>query len=255
MSRKKRGSVLFLVAVVVGVAVMLACGIAFADGPEIQLGVGENGFTFKVATVLEIVFLLTVLSLVPSILVLLTSFTRVVIVFSLLRHAMGTQQVPPNMVVIGLALFLTVFIMMPVWHKVNGEAIQPYLEEQIGHEEALDKAIQPLRGFMAAQTREKDLALFLNLAKMKKPKNFSEVPTYLLIPAFVISEIKTAFQIGFLIYIPFLILDMVVASVLLAMGMMVLPPIIISLPFKMMLFVMVDGWYLVVESLVRGFRM
>ena len=253
-----RGISWTLAVLAVVAAVLLVCGDAAAQPtasvPAIHFSVGEGEESVRAGTVLQIVFLLTVLTLAPAILVLLTSFTRVIVVFSLLRKAMGTQQVPPNQVVVGLALFLTFFIMYPVWQEVNEEAIQPYLAEELSQEEALEAAFIPFRNFMIAQTREKDLSLFVSLARIDRPRTIEDVPFHVIVPAFVISELKTAFQIGFLIYIPFLILDMVVASVLLAMGMMVLPPIIISLPFKLMLFVLVDGWYLIVDSLVKGFR-
>jgi flagellar biosynthetic protein FliP len=208
----------------------------------------------KISVLLEILLALTVLSLAPAILVLMTSFTRIIVVFSFLRHALGTQQMPPNQVLIGLALFLTCFLMTPVWQRINQEALQPYLTSEVSQQEAFSKAIQPLRQFMLKQTREKELALFVKTAKLERPQNSAEVPTLVLLPAFVISELKTAFQIGFLIYIPFLIIDMVVASVLLSMGMMMLPPIMISLPFKLLLFVLVDGWWLLVGSLVQSFH-
>ncbi len=207
----------------------------------------------EIAVVLQIFLLLTVLSLAPAILIMLTSFTRVAIVLSVLRQAIGTNQMPPNQVIIGLALFLTFFIMTPVWKNINDQALQPYLQEKITQEAALDNALIPLREFMFKQTREKDLALFLDISKSKRPKNIDDVPTSVLIPSFIISELKTAFQIGFLLYIPFLVVDMVVASVLLSMGMMMLPPIMISLPFKLMLFVVADGWYLVIGSMVKSF--
>jgi flagellar biosynthetic protein FliP len=184
---------------------------------------------------------------------MVTSFTRIVIVLSLLRRALGTMQMPPNQVMIGLALFLTFFIMTPVWQKVNRSALQPYLDKKISHQEALQNAAAPLRDFMFKQTREKDLALFVNIGKLEKPKNIADIPISVLIPSFIISEVKTAFQIGLLLYVPFLIIDIVVASVLLSMGMMMLPPIMVSLPFKLMLFVLADGWYLLVGSLVKGF--
>jgi flagellar biosynthetic protein FliP len=203
--------------------------------------------------VLQIFLLMTVLSLAPAILIMVTSFTRIVIVLSLLRRALGTMQMPPNQVMIGLALFLTFFIMAPVWNKINGSALQPYLDKKIGHQQALQNAAAPLRDFMFKQTREKDLALFVDIAKLERPKNIADIPTTVLIPSFIISEVKTAFQIGLLLYVPFLIIDMVVASVLLSMGMMMLPPIMVSLPFKLMLFVLADGWYLLVGSLVKGF--
>jgi flagellar biosynthetic protein FliP len=183
----------------------------------------------------------------------MTSFTRLTIVFSFLRHALGTQQTPSNQIIAGLALFLTFFIMMPLWLQINQNALQPYINEEISQEVALQEAVKPMRQFMFKQTREKDLALFINMAKMDKPKGPEDIPTSVLIPAFVISELKTAFIIGFIIFIPFLIIDMVVASVLLSMGMMMLPPILISLPFKLMLFVLMDGWHLIVGSLVKSF--
>jgi flagellar biosynthetic protein FliP len=197
--------------------------------------------------------MMTILSLAPAILIMLTSFTRVVIVLSLLRRALGTMQMPPNQVIIGLALFLTFFIMTPVWQQVNQTALQPYLEDKIDQQQALQKAAEPLRGFMFKQTREKDLALFVDIAKIERPKDVNDIPISVLIPSFIISEVKTAFQIGLLLYVPFLIIDMVVASVLLSMGMMMLPPIMISLPFKLMLFVLADGWNLLIGSLVRSF--
>jgi flagellar biosynthetic protein FliP len=218
---------------------------------QIQLGSGQPE---GMAVTLQILFLLTILSLAPAIMVMVTSFTRIVVVLSFLRQALGTPQVPPNQVLISLALFMTFFVMAPVWKQVNGEAIQPLLANQITQEVAFDRAVAPVREFMLKQVREKDIELFASMAKIEAPKNISEVPTYVVIPAFMTSELKTAFQIGFLIYIPFLILDMVVASVLLSMGMMMLPPVIISMPFKIMLFVLVDGWTLVVGSLVRSFN-
>ena len=222
--------------------------------PTVSLGIKEAEKPGEVSVLVQILLLLTVLSLAPAILIMMTSFTRLAVVFSFLRHAMGTQQMPPNQILIGLALFLTFFIMAPVFRQVNQQAIQPYMAETITQEEALTKAMEPIRGFMLRQTRDKDLALFVSLAKMPRPHNASEVPSTVLIPAFCISELKTAFQIGFILYVPFLVVDMVVASVLLSMGMMMLPPIMISLPFKLLLFVLVDGWYLVVGSLVQSFR-
>jgi flagellar biosynthetic protein FliP len=222
--------------------------------PSIHLSVGDGtDEPGKVAVVLQLLFLLTVLSLAPAILIMLTSFTRIVVVFSLLRHALGTQQMPANQIIIGLALFLTFFIMTPVWNTVNSQALQPYLQEEISAEKAFDRAAQPIREFMLKQTRQKDIALFVKISKEGRPHNPDEIKLPVLIPAFVISELKTAFQIGFMIYLPFLILDMVIASVLLSMGMMMLPPIMISLPFKLLLFVLVDGWNLIVGSLVQSF--
>jgi len=221
--------------------------------PTLTIGVGQAEGPEQVSTLLQILFLLTVLSLAPAILVMMTSFTRLAVVFSLVRHALGTQQMPPNQILIGLALLLTFFLMTPVYTKINDEALQPYLAEEISQEEALKKALDPIRDFMFKETRKKDLSLFINISKSEKPKDLEDIPTTVLISSFVISELKTAFQIGFLIYIPFLVIDMVVASVLLAMGMMMLPPYMVSLPFKLMLFVLIDGWYLLVGSMVKSF--
>ncbi|PTN32009.1 flagellar type III secretion system pore protein FliP [Desulfonatronum sp. SC1] len=207
----------------------------------------------NVSIALEILFLLTVLSVAPAIMLTATCFTRIVIVFSFIRQAMGTQQMPPNQVLASLAIFLTFVIMMPIGKEINDTALQPYLAEDIGFQEALTRAEQPMRAFFFKHTREKDLSLFYSITQMDRPSNRDEVPTIILVPAFMISELKTAFQMGFLIYIPFLILDMVVASILLSMGMMMLPPVMISLPFKLLLFVMVDGWNLLIFSLVNGF--
>jgi len=216
------------------------------------LGQGEN--PDKVGVVLQIFLLLTVLSLAPSILIMVTCFTRIAIVLSLLRQAIGAAQLPPNQIIIGLSLFLTFFVMTPVWQNVHQNALKPYLDNQLSSSEALERATTPIRGFMIKQTREKDLALMVGIAKMDRPKNMDDVPTTVLIPAFMISELKTAFQIGFMLYIPFLIIDMVVASVLLSMGMMMLPPVMVSLPFKLMIFVLTDGWYLIVGSLIKSFK-
>ena len=220
--------------------------------PTFQLGMEDMDEPGKVSSALQILFLLTILTLAPSILIMTTSFARIIIVLSFLRQAMGTQQTPPTQVLIGLGLFLTLFVMGPTWSEINENALQPYLNEEISQMDALKLAEAPLKSFMLAQTREKDLSLFVNLGDGERGSD-SEVEIQSLIPAFIISELKTAFQIGFLIYIPFLILDMVVASILLSMGMMMLPPVLISLPFKLMLFVMVDGWYLIVGSIIRSF--
>jgi flagellar biosynthetic protein FliP len=191
--------------------------------------------------------------LAPAIFIMMTSFTRIIVVLSFLRQALGTQQMPPNQLLVGMALFLTLFIMSPILTKVNSEALQPFMDGKINQEEAMNKALVPLRGFMFNQTRDQDLALFVKMAKAERPRTRADVSTTILIPAFVLSELKTAFQIGFIIYLPFLVIDMVVASVLMAMGMMMLPPVVISLPFKIMLFVLVDGWSLIVGSLVQSF--
>ncbi len=221
--------------------------------PYLSIGVNGTEQSGAPTVTLQIFLLMTVLSLAPAIMIMVTSFTRIVIVLSLLRRALGTMQMPPNQVMVGLALFLTFFIMTPVWQQINQKALQPYLAKKIGHRQALENAVSPLREFMIKQTRKNEMALFVDISKMKRPQNVSEIPTTVLIPSFIISEVKTAFQIGLLLYVPFLIIDMVVASVLLSMGMMMLPPIMVSLPFKLMLFVLADGWYLLVGSLVKGF--
>jgi len=202
---------------------------------------------------IKILAVLTVLALAPSILIMMTSFTRILVVFAFLRQALGTQQAPPNQILVGLALFMTMFIMMPVWQKIDDTALTPYLDEQITQQVAMDRAAAPMRAFMLKQTREDDLLLFLKAAHSDKPVNADETPLMVLIPAFVISELRTAFEIGFLIYIPFVVLDLVVASVLMSMGMMMLPPVMISLPLKLILFVLVDGWHLITASLLQSF--
>ncbi len=221
--------------------------------PTLQVGLTETDDPKEVAVVIEILLLFTVLSMAPAILLLTTCFTRLIVAFSFLRSALGTQQMPPAQVLIGLALFLTLFIMTPVLKEINETAVKPYMAEEISLQVAFDEGVKPLRSFMFKQTREKDLALFMGIAKIKKPANKDEVPLSILVPSFVISELKTAFQIGFILFLPFLVIDMVVASVLLSMGMMMLPPVMVSLPFKLLLFVLVDGWYLIVGSLVKSF--
>ena len=227
---------------------------AAADVPTLSLSLGNSGDPDDWFTGLKIIMGLTVLALAPSILVMMTSFTRILVVFAFLRQAMGTQQAPPNQILIGLALFMTVFIMMPVWQKIDTQALTPYLNEEIPQAEAFEKAKSPLRDFMLAQTREEDLILFLDAARVEAPETPESTPMHALIPAFVISELRTAFQIGFLIYIPFVVLDLVVASVLMSMGMMMLPPVMISLPLKIILFVLVDGWHLITASLLQSFK-
>ena len=219
--------------------------------PLVAVTIGDAEKPLSVG--LQVMIVLTILTLAPAILIMTTSFTRIVVVLSLLRQAMGTQQAPPNQVLISLALFLTFFVMSPVMKKVNLEALQPYLHEEITQQQALEKAEVPIRGFMLRQVREKDLALFVDLTKMKQPRNRGDIPTHVLIPAFMISELRLAFQVGFLIFLPFLVIDIVVGSVLMSMGMMMLPPVMVSLPFKLILFVLADGWYLIVGSLVKSF--
>ena len=221
--------------------------------PTVSVGLGKASKPGDVATVIQIFFLITILSLAPALLIMTTSFTRIVVVLSFLRGAIGTPQAPSNQIVIGLALFITFYIMSPVWQQINSQAFQPYKAQSISQEEAFTRGVAPVRKFMLTQTREKDLALFLSLSKLPRPKNADDIPTLTVIPAFMISELRTAFQIGFLVYIPFLVVDMVVASVLMSMGMMMLPPVMISLPFKILLFVLVDGWGLVIGSLVKSF--
>lgn len=230
----------------------LAASVPNLPSLSLQLSSGQAE-PQKVALALEIMALFTVLSLAPAIILMVTSFTRIIIVFHFLRLAMGTQQMPPNQVLAGLAIFMTVVIMMPTGKSINSDALQPYLKEEIGYSEAIAKAETPLRAFLFKHTREKDLSVFFSITGLERPQNKNDVPTMILVPAYVISELKTGFQIGFLIYIPFLILDMVVASILLSMGMMMLPPVMVSLPFKILLFVMVDGWNLIIGSLVNSF--
>jgi flagellar biosynthetic protein FliP len=244
--------------VLAAVLLMGIPGAADAQAPSLttpyfSLGMASGDDATRGSAVLQIFLLMTVLSLAPAILTMVTSFTRIVIVLSLLRRALGTNQLPSNQIVIGLALFLTVFIMAPVWQKINQMALQPYLDQKISSQQALEQAVVPLRDFMFKQTREKDLALFVDVAKLQRPKNPEDIPTSVLIPSFIISEVKTSFEIGLLLYVPFLIVDMVVAAVLLSMGMMMLPPVMVSLPFKLLLFVLADGWYLLVGSLVKSF--
>ena len=208
----------------------------------------------NVSTSVKLLLLLTVLSLAPSILILMTSFARIVIVLSFTRTALATNQMPPNQVIIGLALFLTFFIMAPTLQEVNKQALQPLFDEEIGLEEAYERATIPFKEFMAKHTRQKDLELFLEYNQSERPQSIEDIQLTTLVPAFALSEIKTAFQMGFMIFIPFLVIDMIVASVLMAMGMMMLPPVMISLPFKILLFVLVDGWYLVMKSLLQSFN-
>ncbi len=234
----------------------MAAETARAQGvtlPTVNLGFKTAENPNDVVNAVKIVLVMTVLTLAPAILIMMTGFTRIIIVLSFLRQALGVPQMPPNQLVVGLALFLTFFVMRPAFDDINTKALRPYLAGTISQDRALDEALSPLRKFMFNQTRDADLALFVRLAKSEKPKTLAEVPTAVLVPAFAISELKTAFQIGFIIYLPFLVIDMVIASVLMAMGMMMLPPVVISLPFKIMLFVLVDGWTLLIGSMVQSF--
>jgi len=221
--------------------------------PTITLGIGEATEPAQVSTALQILILLTILSVAPAILLMTTAFTRIVIVLSFVRQAMGTQQAPSNQIVVGLALFLTFFIMAPVFTQINDEALQPYLNEEISQQDAVPLALEPMRNFMFSQVGEKDLQLLVDISGAEQPESMEDIGMLTLIPAFMLSELKRAFQMGFLLFVPFLMIDMIVASILMAMGMMMLPPIIVSLPFKILLFVLVDGWSLVVSSLVQSF--
>ncbi len=240
----------------------LCGGVSFAQDvggvrmpiPKITFDIKEAVGPKDVALSLQILFLLTILTLAPAIIMMMTAFTRVVIVLDFIKRALSLQQMPPNQIIVGFSIFLTFFIMAPTFTKINEEALQPYLKGKIDNETFFNKGIEPLRSFMFRQTREKDIALFIKLAKLPKPKNQKEVPTYCLIPAFMISELKRAFEIGIFIFIPFIVIDMIVASALMAMGMIMLPPVMISLPFKIILFVLVDGWNLLTYELVRSFR-
>ncbi|MEP0814749.1 MAG: flagellar type III secretion system pore protein FliP [bacterium] len=227
----------------------------FAQGlPRVGIDIGTAESPADVVGLLQILLLFTLITLAPSLLVMVTPFTRIIVVLSLLRSALGTQHAPPNQVLIGIALFLTLFIMAPVNYQINQRAVQPYLKGTIEFGEAVKEAEAPLRKFMLAQTRRRDIALFVQMAKLENVESIEQVPTYVIIPAFMTSELKTAFQIGFIIFIPFLIIDLVVSSILMSMGMLMLPPVLISLPFKLLLFVMADGWNLIFASLARSFN-
>ncbi|WP_457573009.1 flagellar type III secretion system pore protein FliP [Desulfolithobacter sp.] len=239
----------FLIILVLGVPVS-ALAVSL---PTISLGLKEATGPQEVSTALQVLFVLTVLSIAPAILLMTTAFTRIVIVLGFVRQALGTQNMPPNQIIIGLALFLTFFIMSPVISRINDQALQPYLQEKIPQEQALNLTVEAMRDFMFSQVQEEELQLLIDITKKKQPVDRNELSTMILIPAFMLSELKLAFQMGFMIYVPFLVIDMIVASVLMSMGMMMLPPIIISLPFKLLLFVLVDGWALVVGSLMQSF--
>lgn len=264
LSIPRRSNTAAWIGFLISLGMMILCHPSFAQNvgsnmggalniPSISMSLSQANKPADVANVLKILIIMTVLSLAPAILIMMTSFTRIVIVLSFVRQAIGTQNTPSNQVVIGLALFLTFFVMAPTFSQINERAIGPYLNSKIAQDEAFSRAEGPIREFMFKQTREKDIEVMMALAKFNKPQNREGVPTYVLIPSFVISELKTSFQMGFMLYLPFLVLDMVVSSVLMAMGMMMLPPVVISLPFKLLLFVLVDGWQLIVGSLVKSF--
>lgn len=222
--------------------------------PKIDISVDKASTPKDYVDNIKLLIMLTVISLLPSFIVMMTSFTRIIVVLGFMRTSLGTQQAPPNQILIGLALFLTIFIMAPTFKNINNEAVKPFMENKINQSEAAKRASKPLREFMLKQTRKKDLELFVEISKKdKKTLNENNVPLYIVVPSFIISELKTAFKIGFLLYIPFLIIDIVVASILMSMGMFMLPPVMISLPFKILLFVMVDGWYLLIKSLIMSY--
>jgi flagellar biosynthetic protein FliP len=232
---------------------LAASGVASAADiklPGVDIALKQSGQREDVATAVKIILGLTVISLAPALLMAVTAFTRIIIVFSMLRHAMGMQETPPNTVLVTLALFLTVFTMMPVFQEVNEQAFQPYTQGSIGPDKAMDRALQPLRGFMIRQTREQDLALMLEISHTPPPQTEEQVSTVHLVPAFMLSELKTAFQIGFVIFLPFLLIDLIVSSVLMSMGMFMVPPVMISLPIKILMFVLIDGWNLVVRAVI-----
>lgn len=254
-SRKK--VILLLSAILLAVPVLLAAqnvGGVRMPIPKVAFDITEATGPKDVALSLQILFLLSILTLAPSIIIMTTAFTRVVIVLDFVKRALSLQQMPPNQVIVGLSLFLTFFIMAPTFTEMNEKALQPYINGKINNEQFFDRGIQPLREFMFRQTREKDIALFVRLAKIEKPKTEKDVPTYCLIPAFMISELKVAFEIGIYLFLPFIVIDMIIASTLMAMGMIMLPPVMISLPFKIILFILVDGWNLLIYELVKSFR-
>jgi flagellar biosynthesis protein FliP len=255
MKAQKTRSKLLLIGLLVLLSVLITgcAGASDLSAPGVTLSLNQNGNSSEVVSGVQLLVLLTVLSLAPSVIILATSFTRIVIVLSMLRSAIGTPTIPPNQVIIGLSLILTFFIMAPVYQQIDQQALQPYLQNTIDQETAFTRGMEPIRQFMFKQTRDKDIELFIQLGNESQPATLDDIPTVVLLPAFVISELRIAFTMGFVIYIPFLIIDLVVSSVLLSMGMMMLPPSLVSLPFKLLLFVSVDGWYLLTRSLVMSF--
>jgi flagellar biosynthetic protein FliP len=221
--------------------------------PRLTLGVDRAEKPEDVSLSLQILFIITILTLAPSIMIMMTSFTRIIIVLHFLKQAMGSQQMPPGQIIIGMALFMTFVIMYPVFTDINDNALQPYLNNRITQDSAFTRSVEPFRHFMFKYTREEDLALFVRYSYQDKPVNREDIPTLTLIPAFALSELKTGFQMGFLLFIPFLMIDMIVSSILMSMGMMMLPPAFVSLPFKILLFILVDGWNLIVETLIKSF--
>jgi len=221
--------------------------------PKIGIDIGTSDSPQDVSVTLQILLLMTILALAPSLLIMTTSYLRLIIAFSFLKSALGTQQMPPGQLLAGIALFITFFIMAPTWNKVNDEALKPMMDGEITLEEAYDKGVEPIREFMFRNVRDEDIALFIGLSDIERPEKREDLPTYVLVPAFALSELRAGFIIGFFLFIPFIMVDMIIASILLSMGMLMLPPMLISLPFKILLFVLVDGWNLIVGSLVRSF--
>ena len=247
---------LFKMAMPVALILLALTNVAEAAPPipSVNIDIGEADSPQQVSSTLQVIAMLTIVTIAPGILIMTTSFIRIVVVLGFLRNALSTQNVPPNQVILGLAMFMTFYIMSPYWSVANEQGIQPYLAGEISQEEALEKTVAPIREFMFRQTRESDLALFVNLSDAERPESQEEVSTFVLIPAFIISELKTGFEIGFMIYVPFIVIDMIVATTLMSMGMMMLPPVMISLPFKILLFVMIDGWHLLISSIIVSFR-
>jgi flagellar biosynthetic protein FliP len=247
-----------LSAIIISVFVILlllaSAGVQAQTLPKLTLQVEKGSDSKGLSTTLQIVLLLTVLALAPSILVMMTSFIRIIIVLSFVRQALGTNQLPPSQLIMGVALVMTIFVMSPIISQVHDKAWMPYMNGEITQKQLYEEGMKPLRAFMLQQTREKDLALFVKYAGLQKPQTQDDIPTHVVVPGFILSELRTSFQISFIIFIPFLVIDMVVASVLMSMGMMMLPPVLVALPFKILLFVMVDGWYLIVKSLLDSFH-
>ena len=256
MKRKYKGIIiitLVMMTFILGAAKVYAAPPTTIPVPKVNISVDAANTPKEYVDNIKLLILLTILTLLPSIVIMMTSFVRIIVVFGFLRSAIGTQQSPPNQVMIGLAIFMTIFIMTPTFNTINNNAVKPYLANTITQDKAMDEGSKPLREFMLRQTRQKDLKLFMDAANLGTNITKDNVPLYVVVPAFMISELKTAFQIGFLLFLPFLIIDLVVASVLMSMGMMMLPPVMVSLPFKLLLFVMVDGWYMIVKSLILSF--
>jgi flagellar biosynthesis protein FliP len=259
MNMKSRTKIIILF---ISILILIAGNIDFASAqtatplplPKLTIGIDKAQKPEDVSMTLQILLIMTILSLAPAIVILMTSFTRIIIVFHFLKQALGTQQVPPSQVIVGMALFMTFVIMAPVLKEANDNGLQPYLKNEISQDSAWTNAIKPFRAFMFKQTREEDLGLFLKYSNYNKPNNRDDIPTITLIPAFALSELKIGFQIGFLLFIPFLMIDMIVSSILMSLGMMMLPPAFVSLPFKILLFVLIDGWNLIVETLIKSFH-